>query len=73
LDKWLLERPPAIEPLPGRQIDCAVPFVETLAWDQLLGETVDVGVDETTSWTDDYNERNNPFTGPIDTVAVEPK
>jgi hypothetical protein len=25
-------------------------------------------VDETTSWTDDYNERNNPFTGPIDTA-----
>ena len=47
--------------------------METLAWDQLLAETVDMGVDETTSWTDDYNERNNPFTGPIDTVAVEPK
>jgi hypothetical protein len=47
--------------------------VETLAWDQLLAETVDMGVDETTSWTDHYNERNNPLTGPIDTVKVEPK
>ena len=47
--------------------------METPAWDQLLAETADVGVDETTSWTDDYNERNNPFTGQIDTVTVEPK
>jgi hypothetical protein len=47
--------------------------VETLAWDQLLAETVDMGVDETTSWTDDYNERNNLFTGQIDSVTVKPK
>jgi hypothetical protein len=32
-----------------------------------------MGVDETTSRTDGYNERNNPFPGPIDTVTVEPK
>jgi hypothetical protein len=32
-----------------------------------------MGVDETTSWADNYNERNNPFTGQIDTVTVEPK
>jgi hypothetical protein len=30
-------------------------------------------VDETTPRADDYNERNNPFTGQIDTVTVEPK
>jgi hypothetical protein len=47
--------------------------VETLAWDQLLAETVDVGVDEATSWTDDYNEGNNLFTGKFDIVMVEPK
>lgn len=46
---------------------------EALAWDQLLAETVDVGVDETTSWTDYYNERNNLFTGQLDTVTVERK
>jgi hypothetical protein len=33
---------------------------------------LDMGVDETTSWTDDYNERNNPFNGQLDTVTVEP-
>jgi hypothetical protein len=47
--------------------------VETLTWDQFLAETVDKGVDEATSWTDNYNEGNNSFTGPIDTVTVEPK
>jgi hypothetical protein len=47
--------------------------VETRAWDQLLAETVDKVMDEATSWTDNYNERNNSFAGPIDTVTVEPK
>jgi hypothetical protein len=42
-------------------------------WDQLLAEIVDIGVDETTSWTNDYNERNSPFTGPINNVMVELK
>jgi hypothetical protein len=32
-----------------------------------------MGVDKTTSWTDDYNERINQFTDWIDTVTVEPE
>jgi hypothetical protein len=47
--------------------------VEALAWDQLLAETVGMGVDENTSWTDDYNERNYPFTDQIESVTVERK
>jgi hypothetical protein len=40
----------------------------------LLGhETADEAVAPTTPRTDTYNERNNPFTGLIDTVTVEPK
>jgi hypothetical protein len=47
--------------------------VETLAWDQLLAETVDMGVHETTPRTDDYNERNKQLTGQLDKVTVGPK
>jgi hypothetical protein len=32
-----------------------------------------MGVDENTSWTDDYNERNKQFTRRLDKVTVEPK
>ncbi len=36
-------------------------------------ETADVGVDEATPVTEEYNERNNKFTGKIEQVTVELK
>ncbi len=36
-------------------------------------ETADVGVDEATTVTDDYKDRDNKFTGRVLKATVEPK
>jgi hypothetical protein len=42
--------------------------------DDLASKHVTSGIYLTsTEWADDYNKRNNPFTGRIDTVKVEQK
>jgi hypothetical protein len=38
------ERPPTVEPLVGRQIDCATPFVEARAGEQLRPEAEGIRV-----------------------------